>query len=72
MASKKKEYSFDLRETVKKHFLNGDFEHDIAGKTIIPRNSVHYIITKYKKTKILSAKAENVGPRSNYTTKSKS
>ena len=53
MAPKKKEYSFDLRETVIKHFLNGDSEHDIAGKMIIPRNSVHYIITKYKKTKCI-------------------
>ena len=53
MAPKKKEYSFDLRETVRKHFLNGDSEHDIAGKMIIPRNSVHYIITKYKKTKCI-------------------
>ena len=49
----KKDYSFDLRETVIKHFLNGDSEHDIAGKMIIPRNLVHYIITKYKKTKCI-------------------
>ena len=53
MAPKKKEYSFDLRETVIKHFLNGDSEHDIAEKMIIPRNSVHYIIMKYKKTKCI-------------------
>ena len=53
MVPKKKEYSFDLRETVIKHFLNGDSENDIAGKMIIPRNSVHYIITKYKKTKCI-------------------
>ena len=42
MAPKKKEYSFHLRETVIKRFLNGDSEHDIAGEMIIPRNSVHY------------------------------
>ena len=53
MAPKKKEYCFDLRETVIKHFLNSDSENDIAGKMIIPRNSVHYIITKYKKTKCI-------------------
>ena len=53
MAPKKKEYSFHLRETVIKHFLNGDSEHNIAGKMIIPRNLVHYIITKYKKTKCI-------------------
>ena len=49
MAPKKKEYSFDLRETVIKLFPIGDSWHDIAGKMIIPRNSVRYIITKYKK-----------------------
>ena len=53
MVPKKKEYSFDLRETVIKHFLSGDSEHDIAGEMMIPRNSVHYIITKYKKTKCI-------------------
>jgi predicted subunit of tRNA(5-methylaminomethyl-2-thiouridylate) methyltransferase len=29
MVPKKKEYSFDIRETVIKHFLNGDSEHEI-------------------------------------------
>ena len=53
MVTKKKKYSFDLRETVIKHFLSSDSEHDIAGEMIIPRNSVHYIITKYKKKKCL-------------------
>ena len=55
MAAEKKEYSFDLRETVIKHFLNGDSEYDIAGKMIISRNSVHYIITRYKKTKFIES-----------------
>ena len=53
MASKKKEYPVDLRQTVIKHVLNGDSEHEIAQKLIIPRTSVHYIIDKYKKTKCL-------------------
>ena len=51
MAPKKKEYSVDLRQTVIKHYLNGDSEHEIPQKLIIPRTSVHYIIAKYKKTK---------------------
>ena len=63
MAPKKKEYSFHLRETVIKHFLNGDSEHDIAGEMIIPRNSVHYIIMKYKKTKCIENIVDNVRPR---------
>ena len=63
MAPKKKEYSFHLRGTVIKHFLNGDSEHDIAEKMIIPRNVVHYIITKYKKTKCIENIIGNVRPR---------
>ena len=35
--------------STRKYFLNGDSKHDIAGKMIISRNLVHYIITKYKK-----------------------
>ena len=51
MAPKKKKYPVDLRRTVIKHVLNGDSEHEIAQKLIIPRTSVHYIIDKYNKTK---------------------
>ena len=51
MAPKKKEYPVDLRQTVIKHYLNGDSEHEIAQKLIILRTSVPYIIDKYKKTK---------------------
>ena len=47
---KKKEYSNDLREVVIKHFLNGDSEREISRKVLIPRTSVHYMITKYKST----------------------
>ena len=50
---KKKEYSNDLREVVIKHFLNGDFEREIACKLLIPRSSVNYMITKYKSMKCI-------------------
>ena len=53
MAPKKKEYSFDMRETVIKHYLNGDSERQIATKMIIARSSINSIITKYKKTKCI-------------------
>ena len=46
MAPKKKEYPVVLQQTVIKHVLNGDSEHEIAQKLIIPRTSVHYIIAK--------------------------
>ena len=51
IAPKKNEYPVDLRQTVIKHLLNGDSQHEISQKLIIPRTSVHYIIGKYKKTK---------------------
>ena len=51
MAPRKKEYPVDLRQTVIKHVLNSDSEHEIAQKLIIRRTSVYYIIDKYKKTK---------------------
>ena len=44
MAPKKKEHAFDMRETIIKHYLNGDSERT-------PRSSINSIITKYKKTK---------------------
>lgn len=53
MAPKKKEHSFEIRETVIKHFLNGDSEHEIAGKMLMSRNSIHYIIAKYKNNKCI-------------------
>ena len=54
MAPKKKEYSFDMRETVIKHYFNGDSERQIATKMLIPSSSINStIITKYKKTKCI-------------------
>ena len=53
MAPKKNEYPVHLRQTVIKHHLNDDSEHEIVQKLIIPRTSVHYIIDKCKKTKCI-------------------
>ena len=50
---KKKEYSYDLREVVIKHFLNGDSEREIACKVLIPRSRINYMIKKYKLTKCI-------------------
>ena len=52
-STNKKEYSSDLCQLVIKHFLNGDSEREIAKKVLIPRDSVHYIIAKYKSTKCI-------------------
>ena len=43
----------DLPELVIKHFVNDDSEREIAKKILIPRDSVHYIIAKYKSTKCI-------------------
>ena len=50
---KKKEYSYDLREVVIKHFLNGDSEREVARKVLVPRKCINYIIKKYKLTKCI-------------------
>lgn len=62
MVPKKKEYSCDLRETVVKHFLNGDSEREISRKLLIPRTSIHYIINKYKSTKSIANRSGR-GPK---------
>ena len=49
---KKKEYSDNQRQTVVKYFLNGDSEHEIARKMIIPPTSIDYVIAKYKKQNV--------------------
>ena len=52
MASKKKEYSFHMRENVTKHYLNDDSELQIATKMLISCSPINSIITKYKKNKM--------------------
>ena len=52
-STNKKEYSSDLHQLVIKHFLNGDSELETAKRVLIPRDSVHYIIAKYKSTKCI-------------------
>ena len=42
-----------MRETVVKHYLNGDSERQITTKMLIPHSSINSIITKYKKTKCI-------------------
>ena len=42
-----------MRETVIKHYLNGDSESQIATEMLIPRSRINSIINKYKKTKCI-------------------
>ena len=46
-------FQWPTREFVIKDFLYGDVEREIAKKVLIPRDSVHYIIAKYKSTKCI-------------------
>ena len=53
MAPKKKKHSNDMRTLAIKHYQNGDSQHDIALKTLLPRSTMEYIIKKYKTTKCI-------------------
>lgn len=53
MVPKKKEHSDDLRALVIKHHQNGDSQRAIAAKVLLPRETVRYIIRKYKQTKCI-------------------
>ena len=44
------DWSDDIRWLVIKHFRNGHSERDIAFMTDVSRNTVHSIISKFKKT----------------------
>ena len=54
MAPTRTEHSNEFRELIIKHYLNGDYEREIASKVFCSRNSVHSMITKYKKTKCIA------------------
>ena len=53
MAPKKKEHSHDLRSLVIKHYQNGDSQRKISTKVLLPRETIRYIIRKYKETKCI-------------------
>ena len=46
MAPKKKEHNNDFRNLVIHHYQNGDFQREIAAKTLLPRTTVQYMIEK--------------------------
>ncbi|CAF3295365.1 unnamed protein product [Rotaria sp. Silwood2] len=54
MSPVQKEHSNDFRELVIKHYLNGDSEREIASKMLCSRNTIHSMITKYKKTRCIA------------------
>ena len=54
MSPARKEHSNDFRELVIKHHLNGDSEREIASKMLCSRNTIHSMMTKYKKTRCIA------------------
>ena len=46
MAPKKKEHNNDLRNLAIQHYQNGDSQQEIPEKTLLPRNTVQYMIEK--------------------------
>ena len=42
-----------MRILVIKHYQNGDSQREIAAKTLLPRETVRYIIQRYKETKCI-------------------
>ena len=53
MAPKKKEDSNEVRSLIIKHYQNGDSQREIASNMLVPRETVRYIIQKYKATKCI-------------------
>ena len=53
MAPKKKEHSNEVRSLINKHYQNGDSQREIASNMLVPRETVRYIIQKYKVTKCI-------------------
>ena len=53
MASKKKEHSNEVGTLIIKHYQNGDCQLEIASNMLVPRETVRYIIQRYKATKCI-------------------
>ena len=53
MAPKKKEHSNEVRSLIIKHYQNGDSQRKIASNMLVLRETVRYVIQKYKATKYI-------------------
>ena len=63
MSPARKEHWNDFREFVIKHHLNDDYEWAIASKMLCSRNTIHSMMTKYKKTRYIANLAGRSGKR---------
>ena len=53
MAPKKKDHGNDLRSLVTKHYQNKDSQWEVSTKVLLPRETIRYIIRRYKETKCI-------------------
>ena len=53
MEPKKKEHSNEVRSLIIKHYRNGDCQGEISFNVLVSRETVRYIIQKYKATKCI-------------------
>ena len=53
MAPKKKDHSNNHRSLVIKHYQNEDSQREVSTKVLLPRETIRYIIRRYKETKCI-------------------
>ena len=53
MAPRKKHHSKELRSLIVKHHQNGDSHLEVSSKVLLPRETILYIVRKYKETKCI-------------------
>ena len=53
MAPRKKDHSKDLRSLIVKHHQNGDSHLEVSSKVLLPRETIRYIVRKYKEIKCI-------------------
>ena len=63
MAPKEKDHSNGLRSLVIKHYQNEDSQREVSTKVLHPRETIRYIIRRYKETKCIGNVFGRVGKR---------
>ena len=53
MALMKKDHSKDLRSLIIKHYQNRDSHPEVSSKVLLPRETIRYIVRKYKEAKCI-------------------
>ena len=67
MAPRKKDHSNDLRSLVTKYYQNEDSQREVSTKVLLPRETIRYIIRRYKEIKCIGNVFERVRKRKTTT-----